>query len=448
MKISTLVILSAVEAGRPADFVLDPAFNRNRPIRHPQSPADLPGLETLFPDFVRHDPALFNMVNKKLFTNSKGQRGFSPVNNKHRAIADDFFCTQDSMFLIHQTSNYTAFNTVNHTDFSFADSTCNHASGNFAWFAVGADSALEWSGAETFTSNIAGTDSVVSANCADDDTCGGIEYIAAIFPLDGCGTTAEMGTNDAGDDVVIFKNKIKNGAYNSQQGGQDTHNGIALDAVVDFTVQCSYLATYESNSLEMEAEQSALADKINENAGDIFNVQVEFMNMIASAADAGTTTRGGFNPLTGSGGQVTSVTLTDGQGNTFASAAETGHSVQVGDTAYARIYLEKPNDLIKIQVNACRLKNVAGNQPQDADGNPTSPLEYEFITANCGDPFTSAKVISEPDGAEGQTLISFTMFEFVDSRLEAFAVQNNFLECDVSICLRDQPCPGACSNSN
>ena len=205
MKISTLVILSAVEAGRPADFVLDPAFNRNRPIRHPQSPSDYPGLETLFPSYVRHDPALFNMVNKKLFTNSQGQRGFTPVNNKHRAIADDFFCTQDSMFLIHQTSNYTAFNTVNHTDFSFADAACNHESGNFAWFAVGADDALEWSNGDDFTSNVGGSASVVSSDCADDDTCGGIEYIAAIFPLDGCGTEAEMGKNDNGDDVVIFK---------------------------------------------------------------------------------------------------------------------------------------------------------------------------------------------------------------------------------------------------
>jgi len=443
MKISTLVILSAVEAGRPADFVLDPAFNRNRPIRHPQSPSDYPGLETLFPSYVRHDPALFNMVNKKLFTNSQGQRGFTPVNNKHRAIADDFFCTQDSMFLIHQTSNYTAFNTVNHTDFSFADAACNHESGNFAWFAVGADDALEWSNGDDFTSNVGGSASVVSSDCADDDTCGGIEYIAAIFPLDGCGTEAEMGKNDNGDDVVIFKNKIRNGAYSSAQGGQDTHGGIALDAVVDFTVQCSYLATYESNSLEMEAEQSALADKVNENAGDIFNVQVEFMNLVQAAE---TTERGGFNPMTGDG-QVTSVSLTDNDGSTFVSAAETGHSVQVGDTAYARIYLEKPNDLIKIQVNACRLKNVAGNQPVDADGKPTSPLEYEFITANCGDPFTSAKVVSEPGGAEGQTLISFTMFEFVDERLEAYSVQNNFLECDVSICLRDQPCPGACNSS-
>ena len=125
----------------------------------------------------------------------------------------------------------------------------------------------------------------------------------------------------------------------------------------------------------MEAEQSALADKVNENAGDIFNVQVEFMNLVAAAE---TTERGGFNPNTGTG-QVTSVTLTDTEGNTFSSAAAIGHSVQVGDTAYARIYLEKPNDLIKIQVNACRLKNVAGNQPVDADGNPVRDFLLGFL---------------------------------------------------------------------
>ena len=100
------------------------------------------------------------------------------------------------MFLIHQTSNYTAFNTVNHTDFSFADASCNHESGNFAWFAVGADASLDWNDSGDFNNNIAegsASSSIVSANCADDDTCGGIEYIAAIFPLDSCGTTAEMG---------------------------------------------------------------------------------------------------------------------------------------------------------------------------------------------------------------------------------------------------------------
>lgn len=435
MKISSLVILSEVAVESNAKFrtledptsMLDPAFVKERPIRHPKTPADYPGLESLLKGQARHDPKMFKMVNKKLFTNSKGKRGFNPrPDPRNRAIADDFFCSQDSMFLIHQTSNYTAFNTVNFTDFSFADSSCNHESGHFAWFAVGADEALDWGTPEDNTANMGDDTSVVSADCADDNTCDGIEYIAAIFPLDGCGTTAEMDVNANGDDVVVFKNKIRNGAYSATQGGQDTHNGIALDAVVDFTVQCTYLATYESNSLEMEAEQAALADDIHNNVGDIFEIKVEFLEMQAP----------GF--------VVTDDTVTDGLGNGFLPAPS-NHSVTVGDTAYARIYLESINELIKIQVNACRLKNPAGQQPADADGIPTNPLEYEFISANCGDPFTSAKLIPEPDDKKGMTLISFTMFEFVDERVENFEVQNNFLECDVSICLRDQECPGACS---
>merc|ERR1712159_381840 len=443
MKISTLVILSAVESGRPADFVLDPAFNRNRPIRHPLAPTDYPGLETLFPDYVRHDPALFSMVNRKLFRNHKGQRGFNPINNKHRAIADDFFCTQDSMFLIHQTSNYTAFNTVNHTDFSFADASCNHDSGNFAWFAVGADASLDWADSEDFTTNIgegSGSSSIVSANCADDNTCGGIEYIAAIFPLDSCGTTAEMGVNDDGDDVVVFKNKIRNGAYSSTMGGQATHGGIATDAVVDFNVQCSYLATYESNSLEMEAEQAALADNVNKDAGDMLKVKVEFLNKLTRSHSQ---TKGGFNPLGNNGGPLAVNTITDGEGNTFEAADEDNHNVQVGETAYARVYLEKPNDQIMIQVDKCSLINY---DEQELRPN-NSTLSYDFITANCGDPFTSAKVISEPDGAKGQTLISFTMFEFVDDSLKLHKVQNNYLECKVSICIRGKTCPGACTTT-
>ena len=32
-------------------------------------------------------------------------------------------------------------------------------------------------------------------------------------PLDNFGTTAEMGKTDAGEDIVIFKNKIRNFAF-------------------------------------------------------------------------------------------------------------------------------------------------------------------------------------------------------------------------------------------
>ena len=38
------------------------------------------------------------------------------------------------------------------------------------------------------------------------------------------------------------------------------------------------------------------------------------------------------------------------------------------------------------------------------------------------------------------------MFEFVDEDLNNMAVQNNELECDITICLRDQPCPNSCDS--
>ena len=186
MKIAPLVIVAV--SG------IDPAFNRNRPIRHPQSPSDYPGLETLFPSYVRRDPALFNIVNKKLFTNSKGKQRFNPIGDKQRAIVDDFICTQNSMFLIHKTSDYNAFNTIDFADFALNDANCNVDSANIAWFSVDAAD-LNWSADADWTENAGSATSVAQT----------IEYVAAIIPLDSCGTTAELGTNDAGEDVVIFK---------------------------------------------------------------------------------------------------------------------------------------------------------------------------------------------------------------------------------------------------
>jgi len=398
MKIAPLVIVAV--SG------LDPAFNKQRPIHHPVQADALPGLESLFPNHVRRDPALFNMINRKLFTDAQGKRRFNPIgDDKQRAIVDDFICTQNSMFLIHKTSDYDAFNTIDYTDFALNDANCNVDSANLAWFSVDAAN-LNWSADSDWTDNSGSATSDAST----------IEYVAAIIPLDSCGTTAELGTNDAGEDVVIFKNKIRNGAYStidSINGDNPTHNGITTDAVVDFQVQCSYMASYEMNS-EHQTEVAMLRDELDTDAGDIFEFELDFL----------TPAPGKINPMTL---QVDGVTMEKVLGD---------HAVQVGETAYAAITLKTPNDLIQMQVDGCRMKN-----PNGAAG----MLSYDFITANCPDPFTSAKLINEPQSKNGVAVVSYTMFEFVDSNLEAFSVQNNYLECDVKICLRDQPCPGTCA---
>lgn len=384
---------------------MDPAFNKARPKHHPVQADSMPGLESLFPSHVRTDPALFNLVNNKLFKDAHGNKRFNPLGSNQRAIVDDFICTQNSMFLLHQTSQYSAFNTIDYTDFALNDASCNIDSSNIAWFSVDAPN-LTWAQDSDWTGNQASATSDASA----------IEWVAAIIPLDSCGTTAEMGKNDAGDDVVIFKNKIRNGAYstiNSIDASNPTHNGITTDAVVDFQVQCTYMASYEMQS-EQETEASMLRDQLDTNAGDIFEFELDF--------------------LTPSIGKVNPNTINiEGQNMEIVTSA---HTVQVGETAYAQIKLKTPNDLIQMQVDGCRMKN-----PNGKDG----ILSYDFLTNNCPDPFTSAKLINEPSGKNGVAVVSYTMFEFVDENLEAFAVQNNYLECDVKICLRDQPCPGTCS---
>ena len=191
MKIATTVIMAV------SGEVMDPAFNKLRPIHYPVAADSLPGLESLFPGQMRRDPALFNAINRKLFRDSQGNRRFNPADGNQRAIVDDFICTQNSMFLLHKTSGYEAFNTIDYTDFALNDANCNVDSANLAWFSVEAEN-LNWSADSDWTAN---------AGSATSDTTT-IEYVAAIIPLDSCGTTAEMGVNDNGEDVVIFKVRI------------------------------------------------------------------------------------------------------------------------------------------------------------------------------------------------------------------------------------------------
>lgn len=458
MKISTLVILSdiAVEGSSRASKLasLDPSYNRMRPKFHPKGPAAYPDLASLFPNQIRHDPALFQMVDKKLFVDPRGRRRFHPLDKKRRAIEDEFFCTQDSMFLIHKTSDYEAFSTLDFTDFAMNSADCNVDNGYFAWFAV--DTAFDGHNNQTDPwinggvpnadeHNVIGTDGQLDP--VDDGPVTGInangetilvaettiEYIAAIFPLDGCGTTAEMHTeqNNAGLDknFVLFKNRIRNGKFSSVQSSSGPnaglHNGIVMDAAVDFSVECKYRAEYKEVGMQIDAKQSALADQVENDSNVALTISVDFLNKV---------TRGGMD-------FASTLDPMSVDGDDFVVAGP-GHSVKVGETAYAKIKLDKPNDLIKIQVDACRLTHTGGLGER---------LAYDFIGGdsnknNCPDPYTSAKLIQAPNGDPNEAFISFTMFEFVDEDLNNMAVQNNELECDITICLRDQPCPNSCDS--
>lgn len=356
------------------------------------------------------------------------------------------------MFLIHKTSDYEAFSTLDFTDFAMNSADCNVDNGYFAWFAVDTDFDGHNNQTDPWINggvpnadehNVIGTDGQLDP--VDDGPVTGInangetilvaettiEYIAAIFPLDGCGTTAEMHTeqNNAGLDknFVLFKNRIRNGKFSSVQSSSGPnaglHNGIVMDAAVDFSVECKYRAEYKEVGMQIDAKQSALADQVENDSNVALTISVDFLNKV---------TRGGMD-------FASTLDPMSVDGDDFVVAGP-GHSVKVGETAYAKIKLDKPNDLIKIQVDACRLTHTGGLGER---------LAYDFIGGdsnknNCPDPYTSAKLIQAPNGDPNEAFISFTMFEFVDEDLNNMAVQNNELECDITICLRDQPCPNSC----
>ena len=340
------------------------------------------------------------------------------------------------MFLIHKTSQYNAFNTIDFSDFALNDQTCNIASQNLAWFAADA-SDMTWgesSNGQNWYDNLGGQ--------VDPLTGTAVEYVAAIIPLDGCGTTAEMGVNDAGEDIVIFKNKIRNGAFSviSQPNDPATdpaavntghHNGITIDAVVVFDVQCEYIAQYETTSLGIEADQANLIDSLQSTPQLGLEFDVKFLSQATSRTD-----------------NTDVIHLQQADNSTIAFATMENPSIQVGETAYFSIRLKTPNDLIKMQVDSCQMiNNHAGEFADDL------PLSYEFITGNCPDIYTNTKIIpvmTEDNTVDnGEVAISFTMFEFIDAQLQPMALQNNSIQCSLKICAKDPndpeaPCPGSC----
>ena len=333
------------------------------------------------------------------------------------------------MFLIHKTSDYTAFNTIDFSDFALNDQSCNIATQNLAWFAADA-SDMTWSespNGQDWLDNLAGQ--------VDPLTGAAVEYVAAIIPLDSCGTTAEMGKNDAGEDIVIFKNKIRNGAFSVISQPNDpasdpsaanagSHNGITIDAVVAFDVQCEYIAQYETDSRGILADQANLIDSLQSTPQLGLEFDVKFLEMSTSKK---------LSPDV--------IEIADGDVVTYYTPMD-NPSIQVGETAYFSIKLKTPNDLIKVQVDSCQMiNNHAGEFADDP------PLSYEFITDNCPDIYTNTKIIMD-GSVDGLAVISFTMFEFVDAQLQPMALQNNSLRCSLKICAASGDCPGKCVDSN
>ena len=334
------------------------------------------------------------------------------------------------MFLIHKTSDYQAFNTIDYSDFALNDASCNIASQNLAWFAADA-SDMTWSESpdgQNWIDNLAGQ--------VDPLTGAAVEYVAAIIPLDSCGTTAEMSVNDAGEDIVIFKNKIRNGAFSVISQPNDpasdpaavnggSHNGITLDAVVDFDVQCEYVAQYETTSLGILADQANLIDSLQSTPQLGLEFEVKFLEQSTSKK---------VTP------EVIEIANPDDPNIVEYYTPMDNPSIQVGDTAFFSIRLKTPNNLIKMQVDSCRMiNNHAGEFADDP------PLSYEFISNNCPDIYTNTKIQNVTDGL---AVVSFTMFEFVDAQLQPMSLQNNSLQCSLKICAVGGDCPGECSNDS
>jgi len=209
-----------------------------------------------------------------------------------------------------------------------------------------------------------------------------VELLVVDIPLDSCGTTARF---DEDTKQIIFENKVINGAFSVMQNGQDTHGGITNQAIIDYAVECKYNAVYTDASISNSAEHATLKDAIKNQDADSFSMFLSYQQMV-------------------NGGMVE-----------FPDATYT-----VGDPAMFTVGMVHPNKMINVYVESCTMQSG------------TTESEYPIVEQHCPDVFTNTKL--EDQYTNGTSLLSFTMFEFVDAMGDGVEQDNNMV-CNLVLCL-------------
>jgi len=276
-----LVMLSGSQA-------LDRNFNPDRP-RVAGRCQQTSSVKDLLPEQVRFDPALYEKVDRKLF--SRGRMD--------TAIPDDgdnfFSCGQNAMSLVVVTDKYAGLSTLEEGDFSLMDTNCNATTSHVKW------------------------------ECVQDADGNDVELLVAHIPLDECGTAASY---DETNDKLVFTNTVKNGAYSIVGQDQDTHNGITKDSIVDFGVTCRYDAVYDDVDIETNAQHASLDEAIRDDDNTGFQLAIDFKKANSTAP-----------------------AQADGLPKFIDFAGNVEYTV--GDPAYFTVGMEHPNKAVYLQLEDC-----------------------------------------------------------------------------------------------
>lgn len=231
-----------------------------------------------------------------------------------------------------------------------------------------------------------------------DPTCGAAsshvvtigDQVFAFAPLDSCGTSAEYGDDNV---TIHFTNTLSNADLTAQLA--NPANTINIYSNVELSMTCVYSMNYE-----LTADPATSSTELNNNAtqSNSFSMLMDFHNVNTTAwtTDDRVTDMANlidFNPLDG---------------------------YKVGKLAYFTIEMEHPNDFTVLGVQNCTMHAASGG------------ASYQFVEDGAGNIWTSTCV--QDNLQLGVSLVSFTMFEFVQQA--APATQTNTLKCTAVVCLK------------
>jgi len=213
--------------------------------------------------------------------------------------------------------------------------------------------------------------------------------VFAFSPLDSCGTVAEYGAGD----TIHFTNTLSNSDLTAQLS--NPANTINIYSNVELNMTCVYSMNYE-----LTADPATSSTELTNNAtqSNSFSMLMDFhnVNTTSHTTDARVVDMSDlidYNPLDG---------------------------YKVGKLAYFTVEMEHPNDFTVLGVQNCTMHAATGG------------AQYQFVDNGEGNIWTSTCVM---DNIElGVSLVSFTMFEFVQPA--APATQTNTLKCTAVVCLK------------
>jgi hypothetical protein len=278
--------------------------------------------------------------------------------------------------------------------------------------------------------------------------------------LDECGTVAEYGQNNEGEDIIIFHNYLNNQIDNNVGAHSQTHTDPNFQQTVFINKHSQVMSKFECHY-----RMITTVDDVNNYANEDIGPCVGPPSLCTGGPGGGPPGPGGIGveastaTMQRSALGKLSFELKLYDSNTFRTEMPDGTKSRVGENLYFGVAATKKLTNIVHRATRCTIKGGDANNMDNKD-------EYVLFDDTVGevDPYVETTRYSpfHMDGLNQQTCanedldkFSYRVFEFIDPVTNLPAQNSNqHIQCTVAVCIADEdmssgPCgPSVCDYWN